>query len=127
MMCRWQQIESENGRYRHRCERCGDETAWTKYPAERTKGGECEAWPHWWEVGHWAADLLAVFGINQRRFNSIRRRLGFTHGCGCGERIRLLNASGGWLKDRLDVLSAITGWPRLKQSPSPRQLLPPSR
>jgi hypothetical protein len=91
------------------CSRCREELRVPMHRSPIDIHRPCEAWPLWWELGHWIALCLAVAGINQRRFNWMRFRLGLTTACGCGGRIETLNKSGGWLRDRIDVLRAIYG------------------
>lgn len=102
-----------NGWRAWQCSRpgCGRKTNPTPHAGDRIRFA-CHGWPRWWEVGHWGELVLAVIGINEVRWNGIRRLCGFVRPCKCGERIARLNASGGWLKDRLDVLLEI--WKRLR-------------
>jgi|GEM_PF-6069903 hypothetical protein len=87
------------------CARCGRRV---RSPHSTAKVyATCPAWPRWWELGHWAEFALAVLGINQDRWNWIRFRLGFTTPCGCDGKIVKLNESGGWLRDRLDVIGRL--------------------
>jgi hypothetical protein len=71
----------------------------------------CAAWPRGHEWGYWAEFALAVIGINEQGFNALRRLCGFTKPCACPERIARLNASGGFIADRLAVAGAL--WRRL--------------
>lgn len=109
MNCTMQQVGTEGNRRKHQCTRCGF-TLTSPYPAENINA-PCNGWPRWWELGWWIEFALAVVGINQRRWNWLRFKLGFTTSCGCGNRIETLNASGGWVKDRIDVLGA--AWRRI--------------
>lgn len=110
MKCSMQQIGTKGERRTYRCRRCPMELS-SPYPPENINS-PCKGWPIWWELGYWVEFCLAVFGINEARFNWLRFRLGFTTttGCGCGQRIEVLNASGGWLADRLAVLGVLWRW-----------------
>lgn len=47
---------------------------------------------------------MAVVGVNEHRWNWLRFKMGFTKPCGCGARSQKLNESGGWLRDRVEVM-----------------------
>lgn len=76
----------------------------TPHELDNIQSSGCEGWPRWWEWGGIIELALGVIGVNQRSFNALRRMCGFTTPCKCPGRAAVLNASGGWLRDRLDVL-----------------------
>jgi len=58
----------------------------------------------WWEIGHWITLWLEVFGLNKRRWNLIRWKLGFTKPCGCDKREADWNTAGQKLRDGLNTI-----------------------
>ena len=116
MNCDWEftdQVCHEKPGWRYvRCTRrgCGIKGGPTPHGLDNiTNPAGCNGWPRWWEWGNVAEFVLGVIGINERRFNALRRLLGFVQPCKCGERIGKLNESGGWLRDRWEVAKRLLG------------------
>ena len=59
-----------------------------------TEPVQSEAWPRWHELGHWAALLLAVIGLDKRTWRWIKARLGLVPECGCDQREAAMNTLG---------------------------------
>ncbi len=97
-----------NGWRTWQCSRpgCGRKTNPTPHTGDRIRFA-CNGWPRWWELGYLVEFALGVVGIDQEGFNRLRRLCGFTTPCKCPARIATLNASGGWLRDRLAVLASL--------------------
>ena len=121
MKCDWEftgEVDDRGWR-KVQCTRadCGTKSGWTPHDLDHIFG-ECQGWPRWWELGYIVEFGLALLGINQQRFNTLRRLLGFVQPCKCGERVEALNESGGWLKDRIDVMKAM--FRRIKNHKEPK-------
>lgn len=124
MNCDWEYTDkpAKNPGWRYvRCTRrgCGITGGPTPHSLDNIQSSGCRGWPRWHELGHIVEFILAVLGIDQRRFNDLRRLCGFVQPCKCPQRIAVLNESGGWLRDRLDVLAVL--WRRLTSCFSARE------
>lgn len=79
------------------CKRCGYERYAPHHPST-WKGDPqwCPSWPRAWEWGHWLTLLLAALGLRKEGYVWLKRRLGLTPKCGCGQRAERLNTWGHW-------------------------------
>jgi hypothetical protein len=101
MNCRLKQTDktNEQGWHEYVCERCGrGNGSFTPHDPRRwASQRECPAWPERWEAGAWLSLILAACFIRKADYLWLKRKLGLSPKCGCGEREVCLNRVGAWV------------------------------